>query len=48
MLERRFGPLPRSLQDQIAATELDQIEQWFDTAVDAPDLASVFGTMERH
>ena len=43
LLERRFGPLPKVLPDRIAAADLGRIEAWFDAAVDAPDLASVFG-----
>ena len=48
LLERRFGPLPSDVHERIAGAGIDQVEQWFDTAIDAPDLASVFETKARH
>jgi flagellar biosynthesis/type III secretory pathway protein FliH len=42
-LMRRFGVLPPAVVMQInAATNLAQIEAWFDAAIDAPHLGSVF------
>ena len=42
-LMRRFGVLPPAVVMQInAATDLAQIEAWFDAAIDAPHLGSVF------
>jgi predicted transposase/invertase (TIGR01784 family) len=42
-LMRRFGVLPPAVVMQInAATHLEQIETWFDAAMDAPHLAAVF------
>ena len=42
LLEKRFGALPQSIQQQIAAADVVSIEAWFDRALDAPDLRSVF------
>ena len=42
-LMRRFGVLPPAVVTQIhAATHLEQIEAWFDAAIDAPNLNTVF------
>ena len=42
-LMRRFGVLPPAVVMQInAATNLEQIETWFDAAMDAPNLDAVF------
>lgn len=48
LLERRFGPLPRKEQERIATAEIGQIVTWFDAAIDAPDLVSVFEPNARH
>lgn len=42
LLSRRFGAIPMDIVEQIAAADLEQIEAWFDTAITAPDMASVF------
>jgi predicted transposase YdaD len=42
LLEKRFGALPQSIQQQIAAADVVSIEAWVDRALDAPDLRSVF------
>ncbi len=42
LLDRRFGPLPRDVRARIDAAGTAEIETWFDAAIDAPDLASVF------
>ena len=42
-LMRRFGVLPPTVAMQInAAKDLEQIEAWFDAAIDAPNLNAVF------
>ena len=47
-LARRFGPLPSEVHKLISAAGIDHVEHWFDTEIDAPDLASVFETKARH
>jgi len=47
-LERRFGPLDADRRGRVAAAGLAEINAWFDAAIDAPDLASVFGEGPRH
>ena len=42
LLTRRFGPIPPAMLEQIASANLEQIEAWFDAAINAPDLAAVF------
>jgi len=42
LLVRRFGPIPPDMLEQIAAAKLEQIETWFDAAINAPHLAAVF------
>ena len=41
-LMRRFGVLPPAVVTQIQAGSLEQIEQWFDASMDAPNLGAVF------
>ena len=43
LLVRRFGTLPPQSVQAIAAASLSDIEIWFDRAIDAPSLESVFG-----
>jgi flagellar biosynthesis/type III secretory pathway protein FliH len=42
LLSRRFGAIPMDIVERIAAADLEQIEALFDTAIAAPDIASVF------
>jgi Putative transposase, YhgA-like len=42
LLEKRFGPLPSRLRERVVSAELAVIGTWFDRAIDAPDLQSVF------
>ena len=42
LLTRRFGPIPPDMLEQIAAANLEQIETWFDAAINAPHIAAVF------
>jgi hypothetical protein len=41
-LAKRFGVIPVEITAQIANASLEQIEQWFDTAIDASFLTDVF------
>ena len=43
LLERRFGPLSRSVKDRIASADLDQFDMWTDQILDARSLDAVFG-----
>jgi hypothetical protein len=42
LLEKRFGPIPSSLHDRIFASDVISIDAWFDRAVEARELLSVF------
>ena len=42
LLAKRFGVIPVVITEQIANASLLQIEQWFDTAIDANTLKDVF------
>ncbi len=42
LLTRRFGNLPRSVQEQVSQASSAQIEAWFDRAMDAPTIDDVF------
>jgi predicted transposase/invertase (TIGR01784 family) len=42
LLEKRFGPIPSSLHDRIFASDVVTINVWFDRAVEARELLSVF------
>ena len=48
LMERRFGPLPRKYRQRIAAAKIEQIENWFDAFIDAPDVETVFVSNTRH
>lgn len=43
LLSRRFGPLSSNLSARIAAASLEQVETWFDQAIEAKRLEDVFG-----
>ena len=43
LLERRFGPLPRSARDRIAAAPLEQLDAWLDGVFDARSLDDLLG-----
>jgi hypothetical protein len=47
VLVKCFGALPSAIREEIDAAATAQIEVWFDAAIDAPDLATVFG-LPRH
>lgn len=42
LLAKRFGALPEDIAARIAAASLDQVETWFDRAIEAPSLHAVF------
>ncbi len=42
LLAKRFGVIPVEITAQIANASLEQIEQWFDTVIDASFLTDVF------
>lgn len=42
LLVRRFGPMPNDRVTQISSATKEQIEHWFDRAVDAKSLDDVF------
>ena len=42
LLAKRFGVIPVEITAQIASASLEQIEQWFDSAIDAHLLTDVF------
>lgn len=44
LLTKRFGALQPSLISTIEAASLQQVEAWFDVAITAPDLDTVFST----
>ena len=43
LLARRFGALPAGLEARVREASVEQIEQWFDRAVDAAAVTEVFG-----
>jgi len=43
LLSRRVGAIPPEIAARIAAASREQIEVWFDQAMDAASLADVFG-----
>ena len=43
LLERRFGPLPRSARDRIAAAPLEQLDAWLGGVFDARSLDDLLG-----
>ena len=42
LLAKRFGALPEDIATRIAAASLEQVETWFDRAIEAPSLHAVF------
>ena len=42
LLAKRFGIIPLEITAQISDASLDQLEQWFDAAIDANALSDVF------
>jgi len=44
LLDKRFGSLPEAIEAHLDTASLEQIEAWFDKAIDAASLDEVFGT----
>ncbi len=44
LLTKRFGPIPLDVTARIADASLEQIEAWFDLAIDAEKITDVFDT----
>ena len=42
LLSKRFGPIPSDITAKISAATLQDIERWFDRAIDASQLSDVF------
>lgn len=42
LLSRRFGTVPEGRRLEIVQASVSTLDQWFDRAIDAPDLDSVF------
>ena len=43
LLAKRFGAIPSEISAQISAASLEEIERWFDQAIEASRLDDVFG-----
>ena len=48
LLERRFGPLPRTVRERVAAADPGELDAWLDRILDADSLAAVFEGSNRH
>ena len=48
LLQRRFGPLPPTVQSRIAEATLDELGNWIDQVLDTPSLEAMFGDITRH
>ncbi|MDR3514311.1 MAG: Rpn family recombination-promoting nuclease/putative transposase [Azospirillaceae bacterium] len=48
LLARRFGPVPDTARQQIAQADMSVLDDWFDAAVDAPDLDALFPRSSNH
>jgi predicted transposase YdaD len=46
LLSKRFGVLPANVAAQIAGASVEDIERWFDLAIEAKRLNDVFGVMD--
>jgi len=42
LLHRRFGPLPANVEPMLNGAKGEQLDAWFDAALDAPSLEAVF------
>ena len=42
LLSKRFGPIPTEITAKISAATLQDIERWFDRAIDSSQLSDVF------
>ena len=48
LMERRFGPLSRTVRDRIAGAGPDELDAWSDRILDAGDLEAMFDVSSRH
>ena len=48
LLVKRFGPLPQPVVAQIAAGSIEELDRWFDAAITASSVESVFGKRRDH
>lgn len=48
LLAKRFGQLPSNMATRLAAASVEEIETWFDRAIEARDLAEVFDDTMPH
>jgi hypothetical protein len=46
LLEKRFGTVSSRLRERIATADVPSLEAWFDRALDAHDLNSIFVSSE--
>jgi hypothetical protein len=42
LLEKRFGVVPSHLRERISSADAASIETWFDRAIEASDMLSIF------
>lgn len=42
LLSKRFGSIPPHITAQISKAKLEEIERWFDRAIDADQLSDIF------
>lgn len=42
LLEKRFGAVPSRARERILSADLTSLQTWFERAIDAPDLQSIF------
>ena len=48
IMERRFGPLSRTVRDRIAVGDPDEFDAWSDRIPDADNLEAMFDTSRPH
>ncbi|MGI9229672.1 MAG: hypothetical protein ACR2P9_07430, partial [Gammaproteobacteria bacterium] len=48
LLQRKFGPLPQNIQQQLTQATPDDLKAWADKILDAPSLEAIFGKQPRH
>ena len=48
IMERRFGPLSRTVRDRIAGADPDELDAWFDRVLDADNLEAMFDVSSLH
>ena len=48
LMERRFGPLSRTVRDRISGAGPDELDAWSDRILDAGDLEAMFDGSNEH